>query len=580
MSSRTGTIWIPDWPLVVALAVNKLPATTPAILIANKRVHVASGYARTAGIRTGMPLRHAQELLPDIEVLHANEPLEAKEFEYIAHEVETLIPYLDILRPGLITFGATGPARYFTSEDALADKIVDLIAEQAQCEAHVGFAEGLLAAILSARAMRPIPAGESQSFLSARPLIDALHALASTSERTRIRELVALWDRLGIRTFGDLAKLPRDLVHTRFGADGLRIHELAHGKDLYTPLDTRNIPEITVHTSLDHPATRVDEAAFYARRLAEQIHNELINASATCGRITIEARMSDGTELSRNWRMDDTALGAMSPERLTQRVRWQLEGWLTNSALREQAAVRKRRAQQAERELLHGPDPSSRNGQIGEGAQARDEPHTEPEQYDDTATERTSALTRLQLTAHDIIGAATHQESLWGASSGGDLRAQRAAERIASLIGPQHVYTIEHAGGRTYTGRTTHRPWEEQETRVPPPEPAPWPGALPSPAPTLLLNPPRHIEIHGPSGHDITFTNRTTMSEPPHTLIWSDTQTQPLHIHDWAGPWPITSGWWRRTPQRSIYLQLIPEHHKPLLVTYTQGTWYCEGIYD
>ncbi len=579
MNARTATIWIPDWPLVVALAVNKLPATTPAVVIANKRVHVASGYARAAGIRTAMPLRHAQELLPDLEVLHANEPLETKEFEYIAHITETLIPHLDILRPGLITFGATGPTRYFGSEEALADKITDLIAENAQCEAHVGFAEGLLAAILSARAMRPIPAGESRNFLASRPLNDALHALTTTSQRTRIRELVTLWDRLGIRTFGQLAQLPRTLVHTRFGADGLHIYELAQGKDIYTPLQAHNIPEITVHTSLDHPATRVDEAAFYARRLAEQIHSELINASATCGRITIEARMSDGTELSRNWRTDDTALGAMSPERLTQRVRWQLEGWLTNSALRERAAARQKQAHQ---ESLNKTKHRSEQREQTRKTSPTDSPEqdTALEPLDDTATERTSALTWLQLTAQDIIGATTHQETLWGIRSGSDLHAHRAAERIASLIGPENIHTIEHTGGRTYTQRTTHRPWEGHNHLTPHPQTAPWPGALPSPAPTLLLNPPHPIELHGPNGGNITFTNRTSMSETPHTLIWLEHPTQPLHIHDWAGPWPITTGWWRRTPQRTIYLQLIPTNHQPLLVAYTAGTWQCEGIYD
>lgn len=566
MTTRTATIWIPDWPLVVALAVNDLPASAPAVLTTNKRIRIASGYARAAGIRTNTSLRHAQELIPNLHVLQTNPTLEAKEFEYVAQTLETLIPHLDILRPGLITFGATGPTRYFNGEEALADKIVNLLATEVQVESHVGFADGLLAAILSARVRRPIPVGESSAFLAKRPLSEAQYAMVTSRQRGHVRELVELWERLGIRTLGQLARLPRTKVHTRFGDTALHIHELANGKDLYSAQQSRSRPEVVVESTLEHAATRVDEAAFYARRLAQQIYDELVAQSATCGRIQIAARMSDGSELSRSWRTDESALGAISPERLTQRVRWQLEGWLTNSALRERAKIRKeRKATGEENDLLNELEAQERLAELNK-----------------------AELVWLQLTAFDVVGATTHQESLWGANRGNDLRAQRAVERVASLIGPQNVQAVVPKGGRAYQDKFELIPWDAHDLAADKGTQGeqaalgagPWPGQLPSPGPTLLMNPPEEVDLLDAQGQLIVFNNRLAMSGPPSRLNWIDPRKQPLFIADWAGPWPITTKWWRSQTNRTLYLQLIPYDHQPLLVAYRAGAWQCEGIYD
>lgn len=601
MNARTAVVWIPDWPLVVARAVHEVSGSAPAVVVSNRKIRVASGYARATGIRTGMALRHAQELCPEIIVLEGNESLEAREFEYVAQLVESVVPHLDIIRPGLLTFGAFGPTRYFGSEEALASALVDVLARDAQCEAYVGFAEGLLAAVLSARMMRTIEPGKSAEFLQQRPLTEVHYALTHNAQRTRVRELVALWDRLGIRTFGQLAALPKTDVTTRFGAEGEYIHALVSGLDVYAVQTQHTRPEIHVHASLEPPATRVDEAAFHGRTLAQRLYTELLEQSATCGRITISARMNDGTELHRSWRTDDTALGAMSPERITQRVRWQLEGWLTNSALRQQARAQRERMQHSAQGTRYsqGNNRPDHQEQL-EGDEARAQLLFEDQREHQSVVE----IVWLELQAQDVTGAATHQESLWGARSGNDIRARRAAERVASLIGPHNVHAVQMAGGRTYQDRFTLVPWDSDDAMPlaattpggPGANNAPfltrasstthadshgsWPGSLPSPGPTLLCQPPQEIEVLDTHDNPVRFSHRLAMSGTPATVLWLGDQPQRLAIEQWAGPWPITTGWWRAQAQRALYFQLVPHDHRPLLVAYRPGLWQCEGIYD
>ncbi len=107
-----------------------------------------------------------------------------------------------------------------------------------------------------------------------------------------------------------------------------------------------------------------------------------------------------------------------------------------------------------------------------------------------------------------------------------------------------------------------------------------WPGHLPSPGPTLLVNPPQRIEVLDQEQRPVRFTNRLAMSGMPATVLWPGENAQHMCITQWAGPWPITTGWWRSNAQRALYFQFVPEHHQALLVAYSHGSWQCEGIYD
>lgn len=594
---RTGVLWVPDWPVLVASAVAGLEDAVPTVIAANRRVRVASGYARAQGVRAQMSLRAAQELCPDVHVLESNEASEAREFEYVAQVVERVVPTLDIIRPGLLTFGAQGPTRYFGSEDALTEALINQVSGSVQVEAHVGFAEGLLAAILSARTMLYVPPGSSPDFLAARPLADVLYATTTSAQRRALHELIGLWDRLGIRTFGQFARLPRSHVQTRFGEAGVWVHDLASGRDSHVAQAAAHRPDIEAHVVLDTPATRVDEAAFYARSLAQTVHDSLVEQSATCNRILVAAHLSDGSILQRSWRTDEGALGAMSPARLTQRVRWQLEGWLTNSALLERARRIAEGAGKAGSRAGGGLGAGSGTGPavgagVGSGAKVR--PAGGMERLSDQVERdwalddtRPVELTALTLSALDVIGAATHQEALWGTSRGGDLRALRAVERAVSLVGPQRVHALSFVGGRTYKQRIRAVNWDDRADGEPQEE-ASEEGmlldALPSPGPTIIYEPAIPVSVLDPAGRPVRFNNRLIMSSPPYRLVRPRADgkgTDTIAIGQWAGPWPITTLWWQSEPQHEIYLQLIPEHEAPaLLVVYRDGGWECEGTYD
>ncbi|WP_402466056.1 Y-family DNA polymerase [Isoptericola aurantiacus] len=538
-ATRTAVLWVPDWPVVAGLVAAGLDAHVPAAVLgapsgggtrAGRSVVATSAVARTAGVRRGMRRRQAQEACPELVLLDVDDERDARTFEPVATAAETVVAGLEIARPGLLLLPAGGAARYHGSERALAEALVSAVAAAGH-ECQVGLGDGLLAAVLAARDDAVVPPGGSAPALAGRPVGELVHAVCDPGVVAAVRDAVGLWRRLGLHTLGDLAALPPASVAARFGDLGTWAHRLARGEDDRPPARRRTEADLAVATELDPPALRVDVAAFAARRLAEELHALLAARGLACGRLRITARTEQG-ELERLWRTD-TATGGLSAARITDRVRWQLEGWLTDAALR-------------------------RTGTDGS-------PEVAP-------------LTHLALAAEDVAPAGTHQPALWGPDAGGDTRARQVLDRVQGLLGPDAVLTVRRAGGRDPRSRVQLVPYGEEVAVARDPG-LPWPGALPSPAPATLLPEPAAARLLDATGRDVVVDARLASSGDPATVRWD--QGEDRAVVGWAGPWPLAERWW--TPDggtRRVHLQVVLDDGRGLLLAQTAGAWSVEAVYD
>ncbi|ROS74349.1 DNA polymerase Y family protein [Cellulomonas sp. PhB143] len=552
-ATRTAVLWVPDWPVVAAMTVAGVPAHTPAAVLGGTggRVLVASATARAQGVRRGMLRRRAQELSPDLEVLAADDLRDAREFEPVVAAAETVVAGLEIARPGLVLLPSGGASRYHGSEGALAEALVSRVADRTGYESQVGVADGILAAVLAARGDRVVAPGGSAAYLAPRPVVDLVHAAAGGDVEVRaVQDLADLLGRLGVRSLGALVALPATSVRSRFGDLGVWARRLAAGADLRPPARRRIEPDVAVAAELDPPAERVDVAAFAARRLAQDLHERLVRRSLSAGRLRIAARTEAGADLERVWRCGDDAMGGLDATRITERVRWQLEGWLTASAVR------------AGRTTGRGP---------GAGAGTDEHAH-EPAPDEDGGVGR---LVHLAITAEEVVLAGTHQPRLWGASSGEGERARRALGRVQGLLGGDAVLAVQIQGGRDARDRVHLVPFGEHA----PPErdPAlPWPGGLPSPAPATVLPVPESTTVLDGAGRPVVVDARLAMSGPPDRVRWTGLRA----VRGWAGPWPVAERWWTPSPRRRVYLQVVLDDGSGLLLAGTQGEWVVEALYD
>ena len=239
-----------------------------------------------------------------------------------------------------------------------------------------------------------------------------------------------------MRTLGEFAALPAGDVLARFGFDAALAHRLAAGGDQRPLAARRPPPDLPVSEVYDDPLERVDVAAFAARSLAERLHDKLAGYGLACTRLGIEAVTAHGQELHRVWRHD----GLLTTAAIADRVRWQLDGWLTGTARRGGA-----------------PRPGRPPASCGSASSPR-------------AWSPTPRCSR---------GCGARR------GRSGSARTGRSAGCRACL-GPESVVTAVLGGGRSPADQVRLVPWGDERGTARPGEP-PWPGRFPAPAPALVL---------------------------------------------------------------------------------------------
>lgn len=266
-----------------------------------------------------MRVCEAQAIHPPLTVIDANEDRDAAIFEAIVDGLDDVASSIEVLRPGLVAVNLQAAANYHGSEELAASMLVDAGA-RIGVDSFAGVADEIPTAIIAARASAVVAVGQSAKFLAAQPTnILRAEAALGCDEKT-----VRAFEALGLHTMGDLAALSPKSVATRFGREGLRCLDVACGVEDRLVAPALAMPDFAVTMVPEEPIVRVDEAAFAARHLAARLHEKLQRVGMVCQRLTIVAAMGE-KELKRTWRTAEP----LSEENTAQRVRWQLDGWLS-----------------------------------------------------------------------------------------------------------------------------------------------------------------------------------------------------------------------------------------------------------
>ncbi|GAB4096167.1 DNA polymerase Y family protein [Brachybacterium horti] len=565
-STRTVAVRVPQWPLMAALDRHQRraeadargeeppapvdPLQDPVLLLENHRVVEVTAAALQAGARPGQTRRAARAACPEALVLEADRESESGLFELVAAAVDTVAAGVDVLRPGTLLMAARGPARHHGGEEQLAERILDAVADHTGWEAAVGVADGPFAALLAAGAGRIVRPGRSADYLAPHPIAALRHApvgpgwghrgqpsATRPEKKLDLAETVDLLQRLGIATLGDLAALPSASVADRFGPDVAELHLLARGEEPAPPAAHHPTQPVLAETVLDPPLVRTDQAAFVARPLAEQLHEQLVSRGLVCTRLRIVARTEGGEEMERTWRHD----GALSVADVVDRIRWQCDGWIT-------------------RARLGGP--------------------------------ATGAIVRIGLHPAQLAPAGESAPALWGGAGESAQRAARALARAQGLAGEDAVLVPALVGGRLLARELTAVPWRSER---PDPQPGPWPGALPRPVPATVFRHPPPVALLDAGGTPVVVTARGLLSAAPAQLrvvapgvpaldrmgLRAGTA---LTVLAHGAPTVLDERWWAADSDRAARLPLVvrgaQDEETALLTLSRTGEWGVEGIYD
>lgn len=518
-----GVVWVPNWPVVTAILHGQATAQEPIAVYTQRGIVAVNDVAYNAGVREGMRRRSAQATLPDLVLIKREEDLEVQAFEAVLRACEEHISDLVVLEPGTATFLARGAIRTAGSAEALAENVVGQVADDTGMEAHVGFADGLLAAILAAR--RDAVVSDAAAFLDSQPLSVLRSACFSAQAHSQMGAFISTMEDLGVRLVGDLRRLDRSSVLSRFGAIGKQACDLIEGREGAVRGAPGGQGSCIVERRLDEPLLNLDQAAFLARELSEELSAQFTHMGKIARDFTITAQSASGRTLQRSWVVDHGA-----SRDITDRVRWQLSAWLKS--------------------VTDGPE---------------------------------SGLVYLGIQADQLVPAGASQGVLWGGDHSHERVATRAVSRIQSLLGKDAVVVPDFVGGRHPAQAYQLRPWDAASEEHA--DTQPWPGKIPQPWPSTVAVEPEEIAVVDERGHVCQVSALGVFfcadaCTDPRPARYGNGKTY-IDIVECAGPWLHEVGWWNpKTQERKAWCEAIDANGHGSLFYRDGEQWWLSGRYE
>jgi len=190
-------------------------------------VSAASYEARRFGVHSAMPLQRAGRLCPNAVFL----PVDGAKYQSVSREVMAILrrftPLVEPISIDEAFLDVTGSAALFGDGPTVAARIKAAVRDEVGLTISVGVATTKLVAKIASDLRKPdglvvVPPGDEAAFLAPLPIA----RLWGVGEQT-----AAALREYGVRTIGDLAALPADLLVRRFGKHGAALAERARGID-------------------------------------------------------------------------------------------------------------------------------------------------------------------------------------------------------------------------------------------------------------------------------------------------------------------------------------------------------------
>jgi protein ImuB len=239
-------VLIPRFELAVAAGSREALAAGPVALAPEpgreQLIGEVSAAAEAYGLKAGLRLGEALARCPTLRLVSPDPAGVADEWDRLLAALEGIGAAVEDGRPGLAWFDARGLRNLYGGS---VEGVIAAARRALNTSARLGAAPSRFAALAAAskaRVRRPeiAPDGPGRFAAYLAPLPVGL--LGTRPETESLPETL---ERFGVRTLGELTKLPRAALADRFGAAGPTARDLARGKD--RPLRPR------------HPSERLEE---------------------------------------------------------------------------------------------------------------------------------------------------------------------------------------------------------------------------------------------------------------------------------------------------------------------------------
>jgi protein ImuB len=217
--------------------------------------------------------------------LHSPRPLPSE--KALVDLAREFTPRVEARGPTPVLLDLHGLGRTWPRPEALGQAVLERARGRAM-EANLALAFSRSVALVVARA-RPglsvVPPGEEAVVLAPLPL----ELLDLDPE---CLELLRRW---GLRTIGDLARLPPSGLSERLGPEGPRLRRLARGEDEAVFVPTPVAESFALALELDWPVDGLEPLSFLLARVLEPLCHGLVNRGRRAAALFVELGLVDGS---------------------------------------------------------------------------------------------------------------------------------------------------------------------------------------------------------------------------------------------------------------------------------------------
>ncbi len=279
----------------------------------------ASGAAEAFGVVSGMRLGEALGRCPSLALVPADPQRAEEAWEESLATLEGIGAAVESRRPGEAFFGLDGLRALWGRPERALERARRLMGQGVR----LGAGPTRLCALAAALRSRPrrraviVSQKEARAFLA---LLEVAVLRDRMGDEWTGVNLVDTLERLGVRTLGELASLPRDAVADRFGDPGLRALDMANGVE--EPLRPRR-PRAELREEIElHDAATAGQLERALELLVDRLLANPLRRGRSFRRLRIEARLAGGG----GWRIEaPTRQATANRERLLLVLRPKLE---------------------------------------------------------------------------------------------------------------------------------------------------------------------------------------------------------------------------------------------------------------
>ncbi|WP_214327640.1 DNA polymerase IV [Nonomuraea sediminis] len=253
--------------------------------------------ARAFGVHSAMPMSRARRLCPQAAIIPPSHGKYSEVSKGVMEIFHAVTPLVEPIASDEAFLDVGGARRRLGSPAEIAAMIRSQVLERYGITCSVGVAGSKFVAKLASKQCKPngmlvVPADEVVAFLHPLP-VSALWGVGERTEQSLVR--------LGIRTVGDLARVPVNTLQRELGAAaGGHLAALAWGRDerpVSAHVPDKSIGnEETFATDVDDPETIRRELL----RLSEKVAARMRKAGYVGRTVSVKLRRADFTTITRS----------------------------------------------------------------------------------------------------------------------------------------------------------------------------------------------------------------------------------------------------------------------------------------